>query len=129
MQEFPLVVYIVTGARRRTLFKTFFKSLHILTLSSIYIFEILMFYCFESLSIQTGTDVFHTVQDRQTYHRTEFAANLSQNIFHKLFNKLPKQIQIKINSKNLKILLITYFSLTELVTLSIRFLIKSVFNQ
>lgn len=92
-------IRIMAGVNRRRSCREIFKSFRILTLSSLYILEMLLFYRFKSLNFQTGSTIHgyntrYRDQHRQTSHRLELAASLPQNIGAKLFNRLPENIKI-----------------------------------
>lgn len=106
-------VRIIAGVRRRAPCKTFFQSLRILTLPSLYIYEMLLFYSFKGDSIQVGSDVHNyntrsRDQHRQAIHRLQLTASLPQNMGPKLFNKLPQNIKIEYNPIRFKKLLHNY---------------------
>lgn len=82
-------ICVIAGVNKRTSCKHFLKVFQILTLPSLYKYEIVMFYKFKSPPIKTGRDLqtYNTIQlqqHRQTSHRLEFAAALTLKIFNKL---------------------------------------------
>ncbi len=91
-------VRIMAKLNGRTSCRNHFKTLKILTLASIYIYELLIFYRFKSTTFVTGAtvhnyDTRHRLEHRQLSHRLELASTLPQNIGPKLFNKLPLHIR------------------------------------
>lgn len=93
-------VRIIAGVNRRTSCKELFKSFQILTLPSLFIYEMLLFYKFKFTSYQTGTNTHnyntrHRDHHRQISHRLGVAASLPHNIGPKLLNKLPNNIKLE----------------------------------
>lgn len=120
-------IRIIVGTRRGAHCRNFFKTLGILTLPSLYILEVLMFYRFKSETILTGTDAHnyntrYREEHRQFPHRLQIAAKLPHNIGPKLFNKLPpaiktENIRTKFKTKLCKHLLErACYSVTEYLT-------------
>jgi hypothetical protein len=106
-------VRIIAGVHRRLPCKIYFQSLQILTLPSLYIYEMLIYYSFKHDSIRIGTDVhgYNTrarEQHRQIPHRLKISSTLPQNMGPKLFNRLPRYIQVERNSDKYRILLKSY---------------------
>lgn len=95
-------IRIMARLNRRSSCRNYFKSLKILTLTSIYIYEVLIFYKFRGNKIETGADIHnyktrHRHQHRQIQHRLQLAASLPQNVGPKLFNVLPENIKLEHN--------------------------------
>ena len=103
-------IRIMVGVNRQTSCRPFFKSLQILTLPALYIYEIIIFHKLKSHNIITGSDTHsyntrHRHEHRQTTHRLQLAAVLPENIGPKLFNKLPNYIRAENRKNTFKLLL------------------------